>query len=34
MAQMIDAAVAGKPDALVVSIPDADTLGKSIKAAA
>jgi simple sugar transport system substrate-binding protein len=33
MAQLIDAAVASKPDGLVVSIPDADALGKSIKAA-
>jgi simple sugar transport system substrate-binding protein len=31
MAQMIDAAVAAKPDGLVVSIPDADALGPSIK---
>jgi simple sugar transport system substrate-binding protein len=33
MAQLIDAAVASKPDGLVVSIPDADALGKSIQAA-
>jgi simple sugar transport system substrate-binding protein len=33
MAQLIDAAVASKPDGLVVSIPDADALGKSIGAA-
>jgi len=33
MAQMIDAAVASKPDGLVVSIPDADALGDSIRAA-
>jgi simple sugar transport system substrate-binding protein len=33
MAQLIDAAVASKPDGLVVSIPDADALGDSIKAA-
>jgi simple sugar transport system substrate-binding protein len=33
MAQLIDAAVASKPDGLVVSIPDADALGKSIEAA-
>ncbi|MFC1976619.1 sugar ABC transporter substrate-binding protein, partial [Chloroflexota bacterium] len=33
MAQLIDEAVATKPDGLVVSIPDADTLGPSIKAA-
>jgi simple sugar transport system substrate-binding protein len=33
MSQLIDAAVASKPDGLVVSIPDADALGKSIKAA-
>ena len=31
MAQMIDAAVATKPDGIVVSIPDADALGPSIK---
>ena len=31
MAQLIDAAVASKPDGLVVSIPDADALGDSIK---
>ena len=30
MAQLIDAAVASKPDGLVVSIPDADALGDSI----
>ncbi|MFN8457222.1 MAG: substrate-binding domain-containing protein [Anaerolineae bacterium] len=33
MAQLIDAAVASKPDGLVVSIPDADALSDSIKAA-
>jgi simple sugar transport system substrate-binding protein len=33
MAQLIDAAVASQPDGLVVSIPDADALGDSIKAA-
>jgi len=33
MSQLIDAAVASKPDGLVVYIPDADALGKSIKAA-
>ena len=33
MGQLIDAAVASKPDGLVVSIPDADALGDSIKAA-
>lgn len=33
MAQLIDAAVASKPDGLVVSIPDADALGKSIEGA-
>jgi simple sugar transport system substrate-binding protein len=33
MAQLIDAAVATKPDGLVVSIPDADALGDSIRAA-
>ena len=33
MAQLVDAAVASNPDGLVVSIPDADALGKSIKAA-
>ena len=31
MAQMIDAAVASKPDGLVVSIPDAAALGESVK---
>ena len=31
MAQMIDAAVASQPDGLVVSIPDADALGDSIR---
>src|SRR5262249_27110010 len=31
MAQMIDAAVASKPDGLVVSIPDASALGASVK---
>ncbi|RME86060.1 MAG: sugar ABC transporter substrate-binding protein, partial [Caldilineae bacterium] len=33
MAQLIDAAVASKPDGLVVSIPDPDALGDSIRAA-
>jgi simple sugar transport system substrate-binding protein len=33
MAQLIDAVVATQPDALVVSIPDADALGPSIQAA-
>ena len=33
MAQMIDTAVASNPDGLVVSIPDADALGDSIRAA-
>src|SRR5262247_2959533 len=33
MAQLIDAAVASKPNGLVVSIPDADALGPSIQAA-
>jgi simple sugar transport system substrate-binding protein len=33
MSQLIDAAVASEPDGLVVSIPDADALGPSIKAA-
>ncbi|NOZ71836.1 MAG: sugar ABC transporter substrate-binding protein [Chloroflexi bacterium] len=33
MAQLIDAAVASNPDGLVVSIPDPDALGPSIKAA-
>lgn len=33
MSQMIDAAVNQKPDGLVVSIPDADALGPSIKRA-
>jgi len=33
MSQLIDAAVASKPDGLVVSIPDPDALGDSIKAA-
>src|SRR5215472_8572516 len=33
MAHLIDAAVATKPDGLVVSIPDANALGPSIKAA-
>src|SRR3954454_767550 len=31
MAQLIDAAVASKPDGLVVSVPDAAALGRSIK---
>jgi len=34
MAQMIDAAVASKPDGLIVAIPDAAALAKSIRAAA
>jgi simple sugar transport system substrate-binding protein len=33
MSQLIDTAVASAPDGLVVSIPDADALGPSIKAA-
>jgi|SRR6267378_4324408 ABC-type sugar transport system substrate-binding protein len=33
MSNLIDAAVASKPDGLVVSIPDADSLSKSIQAA-
>jgi simple sugar transport system substrate-binding protein len=33
MSQLIDAAVASKPNGLVVSIPDADAQGESIKAA-
>ena len=33
MAQLIDAAVAAEPDGLVVSIPDAEALGDSIRAA-
>lgn len=33
MAQIIDAAVASEPDGLVVTIPDADALGPSIRAA-
>ena len=33
MGQLIDAAVASEPDGLVVSIPDADALGDSIRAA-
>ncbi len=33
MAKMIDAAVASRPDGLVVSIPDGDALGPSIKGA-
>ena len=33
MSQLIDAAVASKPDGLIVSIPDAEALGKSIQAA-
>ena len=33
MAQMIDAATASKPDGMVISIPDADALGPSVKAA-
>ncbi|MBL8302288.1 MAG: substrate-binding domain-containing protein, partial [Ideonella sp.] len=33
MAQLIDAAVASRPDGIVVSIPDADALGPSVKGA-
>lgn len=33
MAQLLDAAVASEPDGLVVTIPDADALGDSIRAA-
>jgi simple sugar transport system substrate-binding protein len=33
MSQLIDAAVASNPDGLIVSIPDADALGESIRAA-
>lgn len=33
MAQLIDAAVASKPDGLAVSLPDADALGPAIKKA-
>jgi simple sugar transport system substrate-binding protein len=33
MARLIDAAIASKPDGLIVSIPDAEALGKSIQAA-
>ena len=33
MAQLVDAAVASKPDGLVVSIPDADALGPSVRRA-
>ena len=33
MSQLIDAAVASDPDGLVVSLPDADALGPSVKAA-
>ena len=33
MAQLIDAAVAAKPDALIVTIPDPDAVGRSIEAA-
>src|SRR5687767_11756079 len=33
MSQLIDAAVASEPDGIVVSIPDADALGDSIRAA-
>jgi simple sugar transport system substrate-binding protein len=33
MAQLIDAAVASKPDALIVTIPDPDAVGRSIEAA-
>jgi simple sugar transport system substrate-binding protein len=33
MARLIDAATASKPDGLIVSIPDPDALGKSIRAA-
>src|SRR5919108_459575 len=32
MAQLIDAAVASKPDGMAISIPDADALGDSIRA--
>jgi simple sugar transport system substrate-binding protein len=33
MSQLIDAAIASKPDGLIVSIPDAAAMGKSIQAA-
>ena len=33
MSQLIDAAVASRPDGLVVSVPDADALGPAIRAA-
>ena len=33
MAQLIDAAIASKPDGLVVSMPDADALGPAVRAA-
>ncbi|HEX6016344.1 MAG TPA: sugar ABC transporter substrate-binding protein [Geminicoccaceae bacterium] len=33
MAQLVDAAVASRPDGLVVSIPDADALGPSVRRA-
>ena len=33
MAQLIDAAVASQPDGLIVSVPDADALGDSIRSA-
>lgn len=33
MARLIDSAVAKRPDGLIVSVPDADVLGKSIKKA-
>src|SRR3977135_1532026 len=33
LSQLIDAAVASKPDGLIVSIPDASALSKSIQAA-
>ena len=33
MKQLIDAAIASRPDGLVVSIPDADALGDSIRSA-
>ncbi|MFV2061925.1 MAG: sugar ABC transporter substrate-binding protein [Chloroflexota bacterium] len=33
MAQLIDTVVAGEPDGLIVSLPDADALGPSIQAA-
>lgn len=33
MAQLIDAAVASQPDGLIVSVPDADALGDSVRSA-